>query len=115
MTKKKPRFKHTAYLVDNKFRSEAMMLFSFCKDIDWSENGLCIASWSYKRGGYCTTSSLSSSFRRFNNFMRTASGAGFQRSMSIGDIICVEDEPWIVTGSGFKRVPSLLWRHIDKS
>lgn len=103
---------YIAYFVNNDFRKEAIMLFSFCKKVDWAENGLGIVSWDYKKKRKCSACSLSEAYSKMNKLQRLSSSTS--RTVGIGDIICAEDTPWIITGNGFERVPLLLWKRIEK-
>lgn len=108
--KKRHRVACESFLVDKSNRREAIVLYSFCSSVDWAENGLSIASWDYKKGHVCQAADLKEAYLQLQK-----TRVGGARPVGIGDIICFNETPWLITGRGFVRIPEILWKRVTRS
>ena len=107
--------KSNVYFVKKPYFREAMMLLAFNKNIDWLEDGMSLMSWEYKK--VATTKEVDpdkiySSFKKWNG-NKKARIAG-HRTISIGDIVEIGDNVRVVTGSGWVKIPDIVWEKIKK-
>lgn len=105
------------YYVDKTNRIQAMMLCSFTDRINWVQKGLGIASWNYKMNKNLTANSLSQVYNICKTITvdKKKKKQKFERAISVGDVICVGSQAWFVTLRGFQKIPSLLWKMVNKS
>ena len=93
--------KFKVFYVDKSNRVEAIMLCSFKNRINWVENGLGIVTWSYNFSDEIEANSLSEVYNRLKKISFDKRRKINNRTIGFGDIICFEDEGWIVTSNGF--------------
>lgn len=100
---------YSVYYISKENRLDAMMACSMHSDIDWCEEGLKFASWTYMKVAGGESESLSDVFKRFSTLNIDRRRKNQIRAMCLGDVILFDDEPWIVSGFGFAKVPMCLW------
>lgn len=93
-----------------------MMLCSFTNKINWVQNGLGIASWNYSLNKQLEANSLSQVYNICKSFKmdKRQKKQQKQRTISVGDVICVGSQAWLVTSRGFEKVPQILWKMVHK-
>ena len=101
------------FYVDKSSRLEAMMTISFRNKINWIEEGLSILSWNY-----CFVSDTDiNDLKEVYSFFRKWKGNKLSKDcghcgISLGDIILLENQAWMVVGAGFQKIPSVLFEKI---
>ena len=107
--------KSNIYFVKKPYFREAIMLLAFNRNIDWLEDGMSLMSWEYKK--VATTKEVDpdkiyNSFKRWKGNSK-AKQAG-HRAIFIGDILEIGDNVRVATGSGWKKIPDIVWEKIKK-
>ena len=107
--------KSNIYYIEKPFFREAMMLLAFNKQIDWLEDGMSLMSWTYKKVASTTEVDPDKIYYKFKRWSgnKRAKKAG-HRTISIGDIVELEDGVKIVTGTGWLKIPDVVWNKIQK-
>ena len=103
---------YTLYYVDGENRLECMLVCSLNHGIDWCENGLRIVSWRYNAVAKGRAETLDDVFRHYSVLRIDRRRNRQMRTVSIGDIIVFDGEPWIVSAFGFAKVPEILAKRI---
>ena len=67
------------------------------------------ASWTYRNVARGESESISDVFRKFSVLNIDKRRKHQIRAMCLGDVILFDDEPWIVSGFGFTKIPMCLW------
>lgn len=102
------------YYVDKKSRLEAMMTISFRSKLNWLEEGLSILSWNYC---FVSESDLSDLKEIYSYFKKWKGNSNSKKighcGISLGDIIFLENEAWMVVGIGFQKIPNALLEKIS--
>lgn len=106
--------RYEIYYVAKENRLESMMVCALNSEIDWSENGLHIMSWTYNKVAGGKGRSLDSVLKKYSVLKIDRRKKKQMRSICIGDIIVFDGVPWIITGFGFSAVPDFLWNEIAK-
>ena len=106
--------KYQIYFITKQYRIEAMMLCSFASRIDWVNNGLKIVSWEYQKGPLAFEKSLSDVYNNYKKISFNKKNKAVVRGINVGDVICLENEAWIITTCGFAKIPNILWDKIIK-
>ena len=104
---------YSVYYIDPSDRIECMLVCSLNSHINWAEEGMKMATWSYNIVGKGEAENISEVFRKYSVLNIDRRKKHTMRSMGLGDIILFGDTPWIVTAFGFVRVPSILWSKIS--
>lgn len=101
------------FYIDKSSRLEAMMTISFRNKINWLEEGLSILSWNY-----CFVSDTDiNDLKEVYSYFRKWKGNKLSKDcghcgISLGDIILLENQAWVVVGAGFQKIPSVLFEKI---
>ena len=103
------------FYIDKSNRIEAIMLCSFKRRINWVENGLGIVTWKYYFTRDMEAESLSEVYHKLKKLMFDKRKKVNHRPIGLGDIICVNDEFWIITTAGFQKIPEILTKKIEFS
>jgi len=88
------------------------MLCSFRKKINWLEEGLGVASWNYNYVKPMESESLQDVFHKLKHIEIDKRRKSFNRSINLGDVICVGSESWLITSNGFEKIPDIIWQKI---
>jgi len=108
--------KSNIYFVKKPYFKEAMMLLAFNKNIDWLEDGMSLMSWEYKKVASISEvdpDKIYDKYKRWEGNKR-AKVAG-HRAIAIGDIVEIGDNIRVVTGSGWMKIPDVVWEKIKKN
>ena len=102
------------FYIDKTSRLEAMMTISFRNKINWVEEGLSILSWNYS----FISDTEFNDLKEVYSFFRKWKGNKLSKecghcSISLGDIILLENQAWMVVGAGFQKIPSVLFEKIN--
>lgn len=108
------KMKYEIYYVDKKSRIECMLIFSLMKKIDWCEDGLKIVTWEYTKIAEGNADNLNQIFKKHSILNIDHRKKKQTRSINIGDIIFFDEEPWIISSFGFRKIPDILWKKIYK-
>jgi len=100
------------YYVDEENRMESMLVFSLKKNVDWSEDGLRIASWKYNMVGHGHADSINDVFKHYSMLSIDRRRKRQTRTINIGDIIVFDGNAWIISAFGFLRIPEILARKL---
>lgn len=104
------------YFISKKNRLEALMTISFKRKINWVEEGLSILSWEYYFIANSKIDDLKENYKKYRkwNGNEKTKKVG-HNTMSIGDVIETQDgEAWIVIGSGWQKIPKIIWNKVNK-
>lgn len=102
------------YYVKKENRLEAMLLCSLKSKIDWCEEGLKFVSWNYEKIERGKAESLQSIFKKYSVLKYDKRRKNQFRTINMGDIILLDDTPWIISSFGFLRIPEILWKKVTK-
>lgn len=105
------------YYIGKEHRIQAMMMCSFTEKINWVQKGLGIASWNYNFEKQIQANSLSQVYNLCKNLKidKRNKKTLKQRTISVGDVICVGSQAWLVTLRGFQKIPQILWKMVNKT
>lgn len=106
--------KYEIYYVNKENRIECMLIFSLMKKIDWCEQGLKIVDWKYNKITSGDAENLNQIFKKHSILNIDHRKKKQLRSINIGDIIFFDEEPYIISSFGFRRIPNILWEKIIK-
>lgn len=104
----------TVYFAEKETRMQSMLMCSFHERINWIETGLGIVALQYKKVGVMKANNLSEVFNKLKVLKYDKRKKENIRTISIGDVICVADQAWIITSSGFQKIPAYLWQKVNK-
>ena len=105
--------KYAVYYIDSKDRIECMRACSLNGCINWCEDGLKMATWKYNPIDEGEAENLNDVFRKYSTLNLDRRRKSHRRTINMGDVILLGEEPWIVTAFGFVRVPMVLWEKIE--
>lgn len=91
-----------------------MLVCSLKKRIDWCEDGLKLVSWKYNLIDTGMAENLNDIFKKHSILNVDKRKKKQIRTINIGDVICFDNEAWIVSAFGFKKIPFFLWNKIIK-
>lgn len=108
--------KSDVYFIGREDFREAMVMCAFRRDINWLEEGMSILSWKYNKVATVKRADKNIVYKHLRGWDGNArSRAAGHRSITTGDIVCSNGEPWLVTGGGWVRVPDIIWKRVIKT
>ena len=102
------------YFIVKADRLEAMLTCSLKKKVDWCEEGMALASWSYEKIAEVQAEDISQAYGFYKDLNLDKRRKTPLRSIGIGDVICTGDEAWMVVAYGFILIPEILWKKTKK-
>lgn len=103
------------FYVDRGSLREAVMTFSFRKTVNWLEEGMSLMSWKYHLVAYTPEYDLERIYRIFKKWDGNAKSlAAGHRGITIGDIVLIGENPYLLIGGGWSIVPASIWSRIQK-
>lgn len=106
---------YSVYYISPSDRIECMLVCSLNSSINWIEEGMKMATWTYNKVGEGEAGSVNDVFRKYSVLRIDRRRKHTMRSIGLGDIIVFSDTPWIVTAFGFVMVPDILWNKISSN
>ena len=91
-----------------------MLLCSLKQHINWCEQGLKFVSWCFDKIESGNADNLNQIFKKYSTLSYDKRKKKQRRTISIGDIIILDDTSWIVSSFGFVRIPEILWNKVKK-
>lgn len=102
--------KFEIYFLDKKHRTEALSLFLFRHRVDWTEEGLAIASWSFIEQPPVEAVDIKDAYKKCRAIKIDKRSKNPRRGMSIGDVIISGGNAWMVITVGFLKLPDIIWQ-----
>lgn len=104
------------YYVDHTNFQEAMLTFAFRSKVDWLEEGMSIASWQYTKVASLDAVQLPDVVKYLHTWNgNPKSKVAGHRVVSVGDVIVVGSNAWMVLGRGWALIPNVLWKRVKKT
>ena len=103
------------YYVCDDDRVDAIKTFSINKRFRWTEQGIAMASWEYKKMGDVEKETLSEVKKQFSELRFDKKKRTFQRTINIGDVVTWENGVYVFTLIGWLKVPDIVWEKTKKS
>jgi hypothetical protein len=100
------------FYIDKSNRIECMLVCSLKKRINWCEDGLKLLSWKYNLIDKGSAETLNEIFKKHSVLNVDRRKKKQNRTINIGDVIYFDDEAWIVSAFGFKKIPEFLWNKV---
>ena len=101
--------KYELYYIDQKNRVQAMLICALKQRVNWCEEGLKFASWIFKSIEKGEAENLREIYKKHSILQYDRRRKNQLRTISVGDIIVFDGEPWMVSTFGFIKVPNILW------
>ena len=105
----------TVYYADSQTRIQAMIMCSFNEKINWMQNGLGVVTFKFNKVCSLQANSLSQVYNKLKVLNVDKRKKKKNRTISVGDVICVQSQSWIVTSNGFQKIPWVLWEKVRKN
>lgn len=104
--------KYELYYICPENRVECMVICALNNKINWCEDGLRILSWEFKYIYSGEAESLNSIFKKHSKIIIDKRRKENIRSINIGDVILLDNTPWIISSFGFIRIPDILFEKL---
>lgn len=103
------------FFIDSAFRAEALSLFLFRRRVNWTEEGLAIASWSFTKQGVVEAADIKEAFKLCRAIKTDKRLKSPRRGMSIGDVFVSGGDAWMVITVGFLKLPDIIWNKTGRT
>lgn len=103
------------YYISKEDRLEALTTLSFKRTINWLEEGMSLLSWNYSfvlKTELEMLPEIYNKLRRWKGNVKTKKNGHY--IITVGDIIENTSGAWIVVGSGFQKIPDIIWEKLNK-